>query len=430
MPTIMLPAIKTGFVAKLTATGTSQDDATKFGDAIEKYGNDNGFTTSATLLDDITTDQKGFIDNEIIKGAGLKKGHVTTLKKMLEEIEKPTEEPKPTSASVQPPPLPPGQPALQLPTRLPVPTLGNRLLSNLSKATISEVSPEDLVAGFQVMLAYEHNLFDTADRVRAAILERAKSQKKQVHPFFHKISKLLNRRAAADVLNAMGVSGENVNERVRNEFLSKFVSKVVPAVQIFHSKLVKAFDAHQAIASNPAAMQQAMMNMVQVMAGGQPGLVAPSAKFDSKSIRMALTTLIEVINEAYSPLGVPANRALLAEASEINEFLGNEDLRTAIGVTSREEVLIELKVGLTEEQLSEETGLAQYILGVMELPKQPAGSNQELLMVMELIQLGNSLTTLVAPVTPPRTSNSRSGNDLPYDGDYPPRNASRDYRTK
>lgn len=401
---LKLAALKTQFVEALKADDTEQAEAETKAADLETYCKTNGLKNGETVFEALKADQKTFAD-----GAKLNSGEVITLRKMLEKLVKPAEE----SSKNQAPSAAVPQPAqMQMPTRLPVPQLGKPLLSNLSKETLSEVLPADLVAGFQVMLAYQHNLFDTADRVRSAILARAKSTHKQVHPFFHKINKLLNRRAAADALNAMGVSGENVNEQVRKEFLADFIRMVVPAVQTFHSKMVKAFDAHQAIANNPAAMQQAMVGMMQMMAGGQPAMVAPTAKFDSKTIRMALATLIETINVAYSPLGVPAERALLAEASEINEFLGNEELRTAIGVTTREEVLIELKVGLTEEQLSEESGLAQYILGVMELPKQQAGSNQELLMVMELIQLGNSLTTIVGPApTPPRTSGRRSDRD-------------------
>lgn len=416
---LKLTGIKAQFIVDLIADETEAKEAEDKGSALEAHCKANGLKNGETVLESIKADQKAFAD-----GAKLNSGEVITLRKMLEKVARPVEETKQAASSA----VQQAAVQIQMPTRLPMPQLGKPLLSNLSKETLSEVLPADLVAGFQVMLAYQHNLFDTAERVRAAILARATATHKQVHPFFHKINKLLNRRAAADALNAMGVSGENVNEQVRREFLAKFIGSVVPAVQTFHSKMVKAFDAHQAIANNPAAMQQAMMGMMHMMAGGQPAMVAPTAKFDSKTIRMALASLIETINIAYSPLGVPAERALLAEASEINEFLGNEELRTAIGVTTREEVLIELKVGLTEEQLSEESGLAQYILGVMELPKQQAGSNQELLMVMELIQLGNSLTTLVGPAPqPPRTNGRRSDRDSDTQNDGYARSSNNGY---
>ncbi|HTK04967.1 MAG TPA: hypothetical protein VL500_05245 [Candidatus Eisenbacteria bacterium] len=230
-------------------------------------------------------------------------------------------------------------------------------------------APTDVLSAVRAVLASRLGIFDIEDRILEAIEERAEGLGEPVPDIFYDLEKAKGKKAHADVLRALGVAGNFVTERRKKAFLGR-MEGIWGSLAGFQDHIHAWRQNWQSNMNNPAAMMQ----MLAAAVSGGAAAVAVSGVNDAPDaapVVDAATAVIEDINKMFAGTGIPVARALAADAVQLRQLIERPELVSAVGAVSRDEMLKTLRLAVGADLVRAERSVAQYVLGVLELPKQP-----------------------------------------------------------
>lgn len=271
-------------------------------------------------------------------------------------------------------------------TLLPSVPTDDAFLESLRVGGVLKPQATDVLSAVRAILAHRIGIFDIEDTILERIESRAESLGEPVAEVFYELEKAKGRKAHADVLRAIGVSGSFVTEKRKKAFLGS-VNGIWASLSSFQEQIHNWRQTWQANMSNPAALVQAIG---AIASGGAAAALGVGDAPDAEPISDAATAVIDDINKMFAGTGVPVARALAADAVQLRQLLDRSDLLAAVGTTTREEMLKTLGLAVSADVARAERSVSQYVLGVLELPKQPPG--QQLTMyIIALETLGASI---------------------------------------
>ncbi|HTM67912.1 MAG TPA: hypothetical protein VL426_01295, partial [Candidatus Binatia bacterium] len=229
-------------------------------------------------------------------------------------------------------------------------------------------APTDVLSAVRAVLASRLGIFDIEERILEAIEERAEGLGEPVPEIFYDLEKAKGKKAHADVLRALGVAGNFVTERRKRAFLGR-MEGIWGSLAGFQDQIHAWRQNWQQNMNNPAAMMQ----MLAAAVSGGAAAVAVSGVNDAPDaapVVDAATAVIEDINKMFAGTGIPVARALAADAVQLRQLIERPELVAAVGAVSRDEMLKTLKLAVGADLVRAERSVAQYVLGVLELPKQ------------------------------------------------------------
>ncbi len=243
----------------------------------------------------------------------------------------------------------------------------------------------DVIAACRSGLAEKVEYYSLPKKILTGIFDYTKSRKQLLDRRYWDLKKQLAKNYYADILEALGLPGEAVNPKSKQEFLNKVNAKMWQALYDFNCLVAEWNDRFLASGNNNMAFLSAF---VAVQAGGS---VPASMQIpDTTYLREAVDAFIETVNEIFSPDGLPIARALAVDAGRINELINDESIYTALGKSDREAMLQGLgATTVTSDYLTMEKSLPHFALSVMCFKDVPIGT--ELGYLSALYQLGGSI---------------------------------------
>lgn len=270
---------------------------------------------------------------------------------------------------------------------LPALPADDAFLASLAVGGTLKSSPTDVLSAVRAVFASRLGVFDIEDRLLEAIEERAEGLGEPVPDIFYDLEKASGKKAHADVLKALGVPGNFVTERRKKAFLGR-MEGIWGSLAGFQERIHAWRTNWQSNMNNPAAMMQ----MLAAAVSGGAAAVAVSGVNDAPDalpIVDAATAVIEDINKMFAGTGIPVARALAADAVQLRQLIDRPELVAAVGATTRDEMLKTLRLAVGADLVRAERSVAQYVLGVLELPK--VAETQLSLYIVALETLGTNI---------------------------------------
>jgi hypothetical protein len=276
------------------------------------------------------------------------------------------------------------------------PTLGSILpavpsdenfLEMLKVGGILKVGEAEVLAAIRAGISDLVGAFQTPEKLLAAMEEFAETHDVMVGESFFEIRKQVASRAYADVLEVLKVPGNFVTDGRKSKFLAKVHSILWLELRAFQNRLGQWQESWN---SGSANMGVLMMAMTTQAAGGimPPGLMQPP---DTQPLRQAAEAVIESINKVFVPTGIPIARALAADANRIKKILEDAALPAQVGEIDRENLLKKLGIAVGSDYILMEQSLSRFALAILKLKDLPLGTQEELLYLTSMFQLGSSI---------------------------------------
>jgi hypothetical protein len=97
--------------------------------------------------------------------------------------------------------------------------------------------------------------------------------------------------------------------------------------------------------------------------------------------------VINSINKVFAGVGIPVAKALAYDATRIKGVLENPALPAAVGAPNRDQMLRQLKLGVSADYVRLERNITRFTLGIMEFKKITV-PNEEYSYLGAMLQLG------------------------------------------
>lgn len=262
-------------------------------------------------------------------------------------------------------------------------------LDMLKIGGVAKVQVVDVIAAIRAAIASRVGLYELPDILVARMEEFAESQDEPVGENFFRLQKLVTSRSYADVLAAIGATGQFVNEKRKREMVRKLNELLWPSLQSFHGQLKGWAESWAQAGSNPAMI----LSVLAVGIGGGQGAVMPPGMLqppDTAGLRDEAEGVINTINKIFGGLGIPVARAMGYDALRIREVLEDPALPAAVGATNKEQMLKMLNVAVGADYVRLERNIVRYALAIMELTKVTSG-NSEYQYLGAMLQLGSAI---------------------------------------
>jgi hypothetical protein len=256
-------------------------------------------------------------------------------------------------------------------------------LEMLKVGGMLKVGTTEIISGIKASLADRLELFNLPDTLLRKMEEFSESQAEPCGENYFALHKLVTQRSYAEILNALGISGQFMSEKKKKNLLTR-LAQIWPALLSFHRQLQSWQEAWSQGMANPGvllaamAMGQSGSNMLP------PGMMSPP---ETNVLRDAAEAVIDEINKCFAGTGIPVARALAYDVSRIKTILEEPSLPAAIGAANREQMIKTLGIGVSADYVRLERNVSRYALSVVEFPKIASG-NAEYAYLAALLQLG------------------------------------------
>ncbi len=254
-----------------------------------------------------------------------------------------------------------------------------------------KVNPTSVLSAIKAAIADKLGFFNLPKSIKEKMEKFAESIDEPVSPEFFKLQKLVTTRNYADVLNALGVEGQFMNDARQNAFLKKLDVNLWGSLKSFYDQLVQYQNAWMTGVSNPAAMMaviamgQAGANMGGVL---PPGMMSPP---DTAGLHDEAEAVVNSINKVFAGVGVPVANALGYEATRIKQVLENPALPPSLGVINRDQMLKSLGVAVGADYVRLERNITRFTLAIMEFPN-ITDPNKESAYIAAMMQIGATIS--------------------------------------
>lgn len=247
----------------------------------------------------------------------------------------------------------------------------------LKKATTT-----DVVAGMRVSIASSAGLFDLPARLVKLMDDYMESQDEPAGLEYIELRRELLKRRYTDVLQALGVPAELVTEASKRELVDRVNTYLWPAFSHFFTMVKEWAEVWQQTAPN-----MALNNLLMVQGGGVAMPIQPP---DTAHLHDAADAINDRLNKVFAKLGIPAARALAAEAQRTLELLDTPGLMAAVGVTNRDQLLKAAGIDVNADLVRMERSIARFAVAVLAL-KDVAPGQTEWQYLMGLVSLGSTI---------------------------------------
>lgn len=261
-------------------------------------------------------------------------------------------------------------------------------LDMLKVGGVLKVEKVDVISAMRAAIASQVGLYNLPDRIMGKMEQFADEQDEPVGENFYRLQKLVASHAYAEVLTAIGVPGNFVSDRRKNAMLTRLNEILWPSLQGFNQQLNAWSDSWAKGMANPA-MALTFLALTQTGTRGimPPGMLQPP---ETTGLRDEAEAVINKINKVFSGTGIPVARALAYDATRIKTVLEEPTLPSAVGATTKDQMLKMLGVDVGADYVRLERNVTRFALAVMELPKLNAG-NEEYAYLGALLTLGLSI---------------------------------------
>lgn len=304
---------------------------------------------------------------------------------------------------------------------------GDALTQALVAGGFAKVSEAHVVAALRVHSAHRAGMFNIADRLESEMKIRLQKLREPAPPVYMQVRKTLRRRKYADILEAMDTVGGgdiSVTNEDRQDLLRATQGVLIPAVKSFIDKATSWCDSIIKTASLGAATA-----MPALLAGG--GMFNPAAmaiisarsRPDTTILRNAVRDFNDAANETFAGLGIPVAVTLVQQARVFAALLDDPAVRSIMGAASKEELLEQLELTGSLEDMQNETAIAHLGQCIMAFPTRvPQGSQMEGVYIAEMVGVAQSITwdKVLAPADPrrPNGSGGRKADPSPSRGPF------------
>lgn len=254
-----------------------------------------------------------------------------------------------------------------------------------------KVNPTSVLSAIKAAIADKLGFFNLPKSIKEKMEKYAESIDEPVSPEFFKLQKLVTTKNYADVLNALGVEGQFMNDARQNAFLRKLDVNLWNSLKGFYDQLVQYQNAWMAGVNNPGAMM-AMIALGQSNAdmGGvlPPGIMSPP---DTAGLHDEAEGVITSINKVFAGVGVPVANALGYEATRIKQVLENPALPASLGAVNRDQMLKSLGVAVGADYVRLERNITRFTLAIMEFPN-ITDPRKESAYIVAMMQIGATIS--------------------------------------
>lgn len=248
-----------------------------------------------------------------------------------------------------------------------------------------KIGSTEVIAAVKAFIAKRMGLFELPTALLTKMEEWAEKHDEPCPQSWYDIRKLVVRREYAPVLSVLGLDGHFVSQRRKEQLFRRLESGLWPALARFQEQLKKWHESWLEGASNPGIILAAL--------GGMGKEALPRNMLqppDTGFLRDAAEEVYNEINACFSGTGIPVARALAYEAQQIRTILSDERLPGSIGATNREQMLKNLAVDVSADDVRLERSLVRFVLSIMELTSLARGK-EEVLYFTALLQLGHMI---------------------------------------
>jgi hypothetical protein len=261
-------------------------------------------------------------------------------------------------------------------------------LDMLKVGGVLKVDVTAVLSAIKAAIASRLNLFDLPSVIKTKMEQYADQQEEPVNEEYFKLQKVVASRSYADVLNALGIEGQFMNENRKRDFLKKLDLYLWDSLFGFYQQLAAWNQSWMAGANNPNAMMMLLMS-AKGSGGVMPaGMMAPP---ETAGLHDEAEAVINSINKVFSGVGIAVARALAYDATRIKKVLEEPQLPATLGVTTREQMLKVLNAGVDADYIRLERNLTRFTLAIMEFPKITV-PNEEQAYLVAMLQLGMSIS--------------------------------------
>lgn len=238
---------------------------------------------------------------------------------------------------------------------------------------VLKVDRTNVIAAMRAAIASQIGLYALPDTLIARMEAFANEQEEPVGEPFYRLQKQLAERRYGDILAALGTTGSFVSDRRKKETMQRIDQYLWSSLSGFNTQLRSWVETWSQGAANPAMMFMAL-GMSQ---GGNhvlpPGMLQPP---DTAVLRDEGEAVINQINKVFAGTGIPVARAMAYDAMRIRQVLDDPSLPSTVGAATRDQMLKMLGVDVGADFVRLEQNVTRFALGIMELPKVAAGSDE------------------------------------------------------
>lgn len=287
---------------------------------------------------------------------------------------------------------------------LPAPPDDESFLLALRTGGVPKVSATEVTAAIRIFVAHQLGLDEIPDRVLEMMELHAEQMEEPVGEEFVDVRKIVTERKYGEILEAIGLKGHSVTKEHRRKLASKMTD--LPSVLGgFQSAVLGYRDEWMTQGANPVMMMQLVTTMMS--GGGSPGLIQGMvAPPDTGAVAGAAEGVIDAFNKMFSGFGRATARVMGDDAVKVKKVLSDARVPTAIGVTSREEMLKKLGINVSSDMVRLETDLGRYVLAIYQIAEGKVASDQLPGYVVALANLGAQIPWERVGA---RTNNRRDG---------------------
>ena len=262
-------------------------------------------------------------------------------------------------------------------------------LEALKAGGVLKVDQSTVISAVRAALAHRAGLFTIPERLVTLMEKFADENEEQVDPEFFKLRKQIVRRSYAEIFEGIdGLDGSYVTEGRKKQLFARIDTHFWPAIIDFFKQLKSWQEAWMQGVANPALMMNAFFAATSGGAGVlPPGMMQPP---DTGALRDQAEALANAVNKVFAGTGVQIIAAVAYDASKIKETLTNSRLPALTGAANRDQMLRQLGVAVSPTYPRLETNLTQFVMAIMQIKDQPAGS-EELKYFSELFMLGSQI---------------------------------------
>jgi len=333
----------------------------------------DGYGDSDTILEMV---KEGVLEEEEIVSLFTRSGEkgfnakVTLgVKKVLKAFETPTNVipgPTPVAGSAPTP-----RAAVDMSLLPSLPEDGDSLLSALATGGVAKFSSADAVVAIRGALTRALGVDRILPVLTKRVLEHAEAMDLPAPELYYTLKRAQTRRSYADVLAAFDGSITSVPEADKARFVEK-VATLWPRLAEFQGKL----DAYRQLHKDESGD---VANIVLAIRSGSSGIEYP----DPMPVVSAARALIDEFNRVFAGLGIPAARTIGKDLVMDAELLRDAALPGLVGAGSFEEMIKKLELDVPVDAQDQERSIAGFVLGVLELPKQPADICPEYILALQ-----------------------------------------------
>lgn len=258
---------------------------------------------------------------------------------------------------------------------------GPSFMKSLTVGGVLQMDDTAVISACKAHLAAQTQL-DQVPRIMMTAMKkfaRAHQRQTSTNPLFRKARTIVNRRSYAAILREVSGAEEvtTVPADDKNYLLEALGATAIPALKSFQEQVFAFVENYR----------QSGGSLERLLGAADPLL--GSVAVDTQTLRVAVKTLVEALNNSFAGEGIIAARALAYDAGQTLELLDDPTLPASVGMVDKDSMLREYALAVPDEYEVLEKALCGFALAAMHFPDLTiSGTREELMYIGQMNQLG------------------------------------------